>query len=357
MNTEPIGKAGGLVSNKALDFKHYTVADHVERHRSYEDITFHNLYAKLYEEKEDGKVQTFLFRNQYGSVEHTFIKRKIPHVIDGVDYYDITTAYGYGGPILKDVKDTDLLLDSYYIAFQEYCMTNRIVSEFVRFHLFENIEVRKKYYGDVAVIGPHVSRDLTKPLSRDIHKSVRTSLKKAENRGLTFSADDSEAGLHDFLSVYNATMNRHDANSFYYFKESFFQQLHEWLDGHYIYTKAIMDGKVVSSFITLYGESHAFGFLGGTLKDYFNSQASTFLEWHTMDWLKNKGLSHYTIGGGIKGEDGLFKYKSKFDKQGIHLFYVGKKIHNKRVYDELVKIRLNEKQFKANSDFFPLYRQ
>ncbi|WP_143059410.1 GNAT family N-acetyltransferase [Alkalibacterium pelagium] len=329
----------------------------MERNRTYEDIVFHNLYAKLYEEKENGKAQTFLFRNQYGAVEHTFIKRKIPYVINGDDYYDITTAYGYGGPILRDVKDTDRLLDSYYTAFQQYCLTNRIVSEFIRFHLFENIEVRKRYYGDVAVIGPHVSRNLTKPLSSDIHKSVRTSLRKADSMGLTFSADDSEAGLKDFLSVYNATMDRHDADSFYYFKESFFQQLHEWLEGHYIYTKAIVDGKVVSSFITLFGKSHAFGFLGGTLEDYFDSQASTFLEWHTMEWLKKEGLTHYTIGGGIKGEDGLFKYKSKFDKQGIHPFYVGKKIHNKQVYDYLVNQRLKEKNFNARSDFFPLYRQ
>lgn len=346
----------GFVNNKTMVDRQYIVTDHLKDNRSYQDICFHNLYVKLYEGKEDGRAQTFLFRNQYGSVEHTFIKRRIPDLVEGKRYYDITTAYGYGGPLLREVKDLNKLLTGYFTAFQKYCENNNIVSEFIRFHLIENTEVRDHYYGEVAQIGPHITRNLIKPLTSDIHKSVRTSLRKAERAGLTFEADNTTTGLADFLKVYNATMNRHDANSFYYFKESFFNELHEWLDGHYVYTKAMKDGKVISSFLTLYGKTHAFGFLGGTLEDYFYCQPSTFLEYHTMEWLKKEGLIHYTIGGGVKGEDGLFRYKRKFDKKGSRPFYVGKKIHNEQIYQKLVRKRLGEKDFDVGSDFFPLYR-
>lgn len=343
--------------NRTLDTTKYVVADQYEDNRTFKDICFHNLYAKLYEEKEDGKAQTFLFKNQYGSVEHTFIKRKIPDLINGVQYYDITTAYGYGGPLVWEVKDLSQLLKSYYLAFQDYCRKNRIVSEFIRFHLFENNEVRNNYYGDVSLIGPHISRDLKKPITSDIHKSVRTSLRKAEKMGITFEADTTKSGLEDFLKVYNSTMNRHEADGFYYFKESFFHQLHDWLGGHFVYTKAMKDNKAISSFITLYGKTHAFGFLGGTLEEYFHCQPSTYLEYHTMEWLKEEGVTHYTLGGGIKGEDGLYNYKKKFDKKGSYPFYVGKKIHDERIYSELVKKRLGEEKIDADSDFFPLYRQ
>lgn len=345
------------VFNETLKQTEYIVADHLEDNRAYKDICFHNLYVKLYEEKENGKAQTFLYRNRYGYIEHAFIKRKIPELIDGVQYYDITTAYGYGGPVIREATNLKLLLEGYFAAFKQYCQVNRIVSEFIRFHLIENIDVRDHYYGDVALIGPHVTRDLRKPMTSDIHKSVRTSLRKAEQMNLTFSADKTEAGLADFMKVYNETMKRHDADSFYYFKESFFCQLHEWLNGHFVYTKAMKDGVVISSFLTLYGKTHAFGFLGGTLEEYFNCQPSTFLEYHTMDWLKREGLSHYTIGGGVKGEDGLYRYKRKFDKTGSRPFYVGKTIHNEKVYQALVQKRMNEKAFDVKSDFFPLYRQ
>jgi hypothetical protein len=345
------------VINRTLDTTKYVVSDQYEHNRTFKDICFHNLYAKLYEEKEDGKAQTFLFKNQYGSVEHTFIKRKIPDLINGVQYYDITTAYGYGGPLAREVKDLSQLLKSYYIAFQDYCRKNRIVSEFIRFHLFENIEVRDKYYGDVSLIGPHIARDLRKPLTSDIHKSIRNSLRKADRMGITFEADTTKAGFEDFLTVYNSTMNRHDANSFYYFNESFFHQLHKCFDGQYVYTKATKNNKVISASIVLYGKTYAFGFLGGTLEEYFEYQPSTYLEYHTMEWLKKEGLSYYTLGGGIKGEDGLYNYKKKFDKKGSYPFYVGKKIHDERIYSELVKKRLGEEKFDADSDFFPLYRQ
>lgn len=334
----------------------YLVIQNPDIDQRYSDICFHNNYAKLYEIKEKGIAETFIFNCQHGCVEHTYIRRKIPMLVDGKQYYDVTTAYGYGGPITRQVSNMENLLKEYYETFHHYCKENNVVSEFIRFHLFENKEVRENYYGEVGTIGPHISRDLNQPMNKNIHKSVRTSIRKAEKNGLKLSFDTTDGGMEEFLEVYNETMNRRDANDFYYFDKEFFCKLHCDLDNHFVYTKAILDEKVISSFLILFGEKYAYAFLGGTLEEYFEYEPSTFLEYYTIKWLKDKGLQYYTIGGGYDGRDGIFKYKKKFDKEGVYPFHVGKKIHDKKIYDKLIKNRMLKEGFVSDSHFFPLYR-
>lgn len=37
------------------------------------------------------------------------------------DYYDIVTPYGYGGPIIEESKNKEILLQNYNEAFKRYC--------------------------------------------------------------------------------------------------------------------------------------------------------------------------------------------------------------------------------------------
>lgn len=65
------------------------------------DIYFDENYGKLYEEKENGKAEVYIFKTKEGRIVNQFIKREIPITISGEKYYDIITPYGYGGPIIE----------------------------------------------------------------------------------------------------------------------------------------------------------------------------------------------------------------------------------------------------------------
>ena len=65
-----------------------------------QDIYFDPNYGKIYEELGEGTNHTFVYSDEYGKVSNMFLIRNIPDcIIDGVQYKDITTPYGYGGPI------------------------------------------------------------------------------------------------------------------------------------------------------------------------------------------------------------------------------------------------------------------
>lgn len=320
-------------------------------------VGFDPAYVKLFEKIEHAEMKHFHYNSPYGNISYTFLKREIPYRIDGKVYYDITTAYGYGGPLATEVTNMHFLMEGFTCAFEHYCKENLIVSEFIRFHLMENKNIRDHYHGELGEIGPHISRDLTKSMDQDFSKSLFKTVKKANQSGLRIVTDQTGDHLDKFMELYYSTMDRNNAEKFYYFDKSFFLELHKNLPEKFVYSFVFLEDKVISAHLTLFGDTYAYGFLGGNLQEYFHYDANTFLEYHMIDWLKKKNLSYYTVGGGYRGEDGIYNFKKKFDKKGIHTFYVGKQIYNTDIYKKLVAIREKEPGFDPETSFFPAYRE
>lgn len=313
-------------------------------------------YAKLYETKESGQAETFTYKSDKGRVDHVYIKREIPINLGRGACYDITTPYGYGGPVIVYGEESEGLMDDYYQAFHEYCKEQHIVSEFVRFHLFESSKVRDQYYGEVSLIGSHIVRPLSTPLDLNMSSDVRRSLKKADKLGLTIHIDTTGKHIDQFFDIYYEMLRRNQASSYYHFDRMFFDDLHKELSGRFVYVSAELEGKTISSRLVILGDKYSFGFLGGTLKDYFYTQATTVVDYYILNFLKEKGCSYFSFGGGIQENDGIYKYKRKFSKNGDQPFYVGKKIHLPDLYDELVNQYSSTHPIHKDTSFFPLYR-
>ena len=56
---------------------------------------------------------------------YPFLRRAIPDT----DWFDVESAYGYGGPIASSVRPD--FLEHAWSAFNEWCGSNRIVAEFI----------------------------------------------------------------------------------------------------------------------------------------------------------------------------------------------------------------------------------
>lgn len=70
------------------------------------DIYFTEEYGKLCELIERGTSETFRLQNDNGEIQHMFIKRLIPQLVNGTQYYDLITPYGYGGPVIIAAEDS-----------------------------------------------------------------------------------------------------------------------------------------------------------------------------------------------------------------------------------------------------------
>lgn len=93
--------------------------------------------------------------------------------------------------------------------------------------------------------------------------------------------------------------------------------------------------------------------LSGTLSEYLYLSPAYILRYAITNWGKenNYKLIHHGGGRSDSSEDGLYQFKKRFSKNTEFEFYVGKKIWNEEIYNELCKKSGNE------IEFFPGYRK
>jgi len=262
-------------------------------------------------------------------------------------WFDLSTPYGYGG-FLVEGENTKDVEDSYV----DFCKEQGFVSEFVRFHLFNNYTSFFKGESDSHTRNVVRLLDISvDDMLMDFEHKVRKNLKKANNAGLEIAIDKTGKMLDEFLKIYYGTMDRNSAQSSFFFSEEFFQTI-QTLDDNYVYFHVLYEGKVISTELVLYGTENSYSYLGGTNHDYFDLRPNDFLKFEIIKWAKEKGLKRFVLGGGYGEDDGIFKYKRSFAPNGLYDFYVGRRIFNEGKYNELLNIRGNLQ----SSSFFPLYR-
>jgi len=320
------------------------------------EINFTEPYGRLYETIEDGELVIFDFENEYGKVRNMFIKRKIPFDLEEKVFFDIITPYGYGGPVIQETTDEKKLLAGYFEAFSNYCQINDIITEFIRFDLFENTQVKDQFYGEISLVGNTIVRDLNLPIKQDIRKKLFQNARSAKEKGVEISMDRTGECIDEFLKVYYSTMDRNKANEYYYFKKSFFEQIHETLKDHFLYVFATLDGKVISSTLVLIGEKSAYDFLAGTAEKFYSYYPEVLIKLAIIQNLKDRGFVKYIFGGGHNGEDGIYLHKKGYARNGDYPFYVGKKVHDPIIYEKLIELRKAFGDFDMETSFFPKYR-
>lgn len=324
------------------------------------DIYFLEKYGELYEELENGKVEVFKYESHLGTVRNMFIKREIPIKINNKTYYDITTPYGYGGPIVLEcinIEDRKNLVRKYEESFKEYCLDNDIVSEFIRFHpVLKNQSDFGEIY-DVVYMRKTLGTNLEAyedPFHEEFSKSCRKNIRRALRDGITFKVEENPTNIDEFLIIYNSTMDRNDANEYYYFGKKYFNNMIDKFKNNVILVSAIYDNKIIAAGLYFVFDEMIHIHLSGTLNEYLELSPAYILRYAVTLWGKENGYKLIHHGGGTSNseDDSLLGFKKRFAKNTEFDFYIGKKIWNNEIYNELCDYRgLTE-----DIEFFPAYR-
>lgn len=324
-------------------------------------------YELLDNHLENQELYFFLYKiENEASVVMPFIFRKI--ILNNIEtgYYDITSPWGYNGPLFNQSLSKELI-EGFWLSVDNWYKDNNVISEFLRFNFNENYT----YYSGTSI---HTLRNVKGKIAdwdyfwSNLKSNTRNQFRKAKKEGLTFELhfdNIDPAKVKAFYDVYIGTMNRRDAiDSFYhpleYFTEFCNQNPSKCAIG-LVYEKDLP----ISCELFLISNDTMFSFLGGTSADHFKLRPNEYLKISAIDWAKTQGLTYYMIGGGLSNSetDNLYLYKKKyfpFDDD-IH-FYTGRKIIDSTVYAELVKKASSENNTPSQATqieegFFPRYRE
>lgn len=319
----------------------------------HKDIYFHDDFGKLYEEIDGGKQEVFHYQNNEGKIKHQFIKRKIEQGITDQTLFDITSPYGYGGPIIVEGTSSKQLIEGFYNEFEKYCKQENIVSEFVRFHPIANNENQFKSIYDIQTLRKTVATEL-KPeediMLDQFSKSCRKKIRKALKQGVEYRITEAPESPANFTDVYYSTMDRNKASDYYYFSEDYFNKCIKYFKDNVVLVEALYEEKVIAAGFYFVANGIIHTHLSGTLTEYLELSPAYILRYAIALWGQDNNYKLIHHGGGTTNSenDGLFAFKKRFGNK-LFDFSIGKKIWNEEIYDKLT-------EGKNNNGFFPLYR-
>ena len=265
--------------------------------------------------------------------------------------FDLSTPYGYGGWLIEGEATKPL-----FEAYEAYCLSNSIVSEFVRFHpVLKNHEKAEGGY-EVIRLGETIAMDLSSPdvIWANITSKNRNVIRKAQKNGVKIYNGRFPAIYEEFREIYNKTMDKDNADSYYYFGKEFYESVLNDLPHNAQVFYAVYEDTVVSAAIFLTANGRINYHLSGSRQEFSHLAATNLLLYEVALWGHYNGYNTLYLGGGVgSAEDSLFKFKRSFYRpDDLPRFCIGKKIFNQEKYEDLIRMRTDLPE----SGFFPKYR-
>ena len=324
------------------------------------DIYFDENYGRLYEKAENGISVVYKCQTGNGEIINQFIKREIPADVNGEIYYDIVTPYGYGGPYIASSADRKELLKDYEKQFADFCHANNIVAEFVRFHpIYKNYEDFRDIYDasfNRYTLATDI-KDFDNPVQSEFSKHTRKTIRSVLNKGVTFRMveDPTREDVEEFKRIYYLNMERKEADEYYFFDDSYFEQIRTLYKGRFVIAQALYQGKVIAAGLYFTTANNVHAHLSGTDTEYLYLSPAYILKYGTALWAKEKGYDYIHYGGGTSTapDNPLYLFKQKFAQNTRFEFWTGRKIWNEKVYDQLCSMA----GVSPDEEYFPAYRK
>ncbi|RRS31273.1 MAG: hypothetical protein P794_04285 [Epsilonproteobacteria bacterium (ex Lamellibrachia satsuma)] len=314
------------------------------------DIYYNDEYISLYLKKDEE-----LFSFKYEEEENIFINktikrpiRKIGNIEIDDGFYDLETAYGYGG-FYTNSQDQEFIARAMN-AYKTKCNEEKIIAEFIRFHPFNNFPIKCNNFLDFNVYDRDV---VVKKLSDDIFKTynakVRNTVKRATEKVLFQESEN----IAKFMELYNATMLKNNASNFYFFEESYYKNLLK--NKSVKLYELLYEEEIIAMGFFMFGKSIGHYHLSANTPTSYKINANYALLHNVFQIAQDLRLEYFMLGGGTTSEadDSLLKFKKKFSKD-LKPFYISGNVYNKEIYDKYNEIW--KRQSKEDITYFLKYR-
>jgi len=269
----------------------------------------------------------FIYKDGGDIFYHAFHLGKV----QGTYYYDIQSPYAYGGP-LSSTRDASFLSRAWH-DYISWCRVNNILAEFVRFH--PRLENWRYYPGEIQDMRETVWIDLQSEDHFSSYSSrVRTGIRKAQKNGLLVEWVKTEHCYRIFNDLYTRAMNYLQADCFYYFPWSYFQNLQDWQQSYLAICRK--DEEVLAAALFL-KEAHIMEYhLSASNLNGKKYCASNLLLNQAAIMAKEMGCRILHLGGGTdnRADNPLLFFKAGFSQKRA-FFRIGKIVHAPEAYQKM----------------------
>ncbi len=276
-----------------------------------------------------GEALLFYYSDRDGEVAYPFIKRPIEGNPEG--YFDVSTPFGYGGPVIKSRQNPDALVDAFRNAFSSFCREQQIIAEFIRFHPLQ---------GNALPFKGHLKlTPMYKTFTKELHLDdlLKESLGKPE---VVIRKLGTVRHMFEFLALYYSEVRRRDdADSYYFFTDDYFEALISALGPHLHLFGAYQENELLTACYVLGTDKILYLHLEGSLPGERTAEARLELFLKIAEWAEENRFGLFHLGSDYKGDiQAMESIKEKIANLDPDIYYIGEKIHDAKIYGELIRI-------------------
>jgi len=329
-------------------------------------------YHSYAEGSGEGEAMLIVVGDRERGLAWPYLRRRIDTVdgLAGTDTTDVTSVYGYPGPIVWGCRPGDAFLAAAWQEILEVWRQQRVVSVFTRFHpLLGNAAIVAAFPPPtdgaelplpqpLVLGGPTVSIDCRLDdgaARRGYAKVLRQEIDAARRAGLVTEVDEDWSEIETFTRLYGETMERSGAGAEYMMGLADVHRLRAALGGrlHLLVTRWKEAVGAACLFTELNGIVQAH--LAGTNEDLRHLSPLKVLLDDARSWARSRGDRVLHLGGGRAGkEDSLFAFKARFSPSR-HAFHTGRWILEPQLYQDFVAAR-SCSLGACDEGYFPAYR-
>lgn len=315
---------------------------------------YHSWYYHSLEK--NGEPVLFVYHQDESFIVFPLLKREIP----GSEYSDFTSVYGYAGPISNvDFVDLDeQIIQNFMSSFLLFLKDQRNVSVFCRLHPIINHDLLVERFGSLVDNGKTIAINLTGSLDEQRSKyrrQFRSKIRQLREKGYYLKKANSEQEVQAFVKIYNENMARVQAESYYYFNESYFFNMLNSADFESSVLLLYLGDEITSGAFVTFSNNIMQFHLAATNNKYLQEGPMKLLIDEATIVGRENNMSYLHLGGGVGGnEDSLFEFKAGFS-DNILSFKTWRFVSDPEVYDRMVQAECGNEP--VRSDFFPLYRE
>lgn len=341
-----------------MSYKYFSIRNNEEWNTYIDRSLIHEVFHTWYYHSlnKEGEPVLFVYEENDLFIALPVIKRKI----ENSAFFDMTSVYGYCGPISNiNLLDIPALATTRFKkAFVSFMKEENSVCIFSRLHPFLNQHNILGSIGGLKENGTTLYMDLSMAVEDQrsrYDKRLSRQIRKMREKGYLIKELNTLEGIKSFIDMYYKNMDRVNASPNYYFDEQYFANLlsMEGFDNKLI---LIYDGPVlICGALILLSGSIIRNHLSATSPDYLKESPSKLLTDEISMIGRRLGKKIFHLGGGVGGkEDSLFMFKRYFTdlqvKDQIWCY-----INDHVAYNELVLKADVDANVEPN--YFPSYRQ
>lgn len=302
-------------------------------------------YHLAYDTRFEG-AKAFLWTYSRGNSRLSFPFLLSPIIISEADgksvdtgYFDISGVYGFSGP-LSNTSDRGFL-DEAWQAFDDWAKSKRAISEFIRFSVYSknfqlaHLECRVEPNRPISV---SILPENKEAYIEQLPSKTRNMIRRASREGLVARKVPIRDGLDAFRELYERTMARNQATSFFAYDDRYYNKLLSLPAGEIVLHAVYSGDQMVAAAIGLVHKTYGFYHLGASDTATSKIGAGNLVLYDMACRLIDKGVKFFNVGGGrtTSHDDPLFRFKES-NGTSVEQFYIGKRVLDSRAYQDVAQ--------------------